>query len=233
MDDHTIFDYLFELDNGEEIRFKINLDENLSLINDPFDNPLPPWVKLTYHQCPNCPLDPGKHSNCPVAVNLVPALEKFRNIVSHQPAAITIETTDRSYKRIDDVQRGLSALLGILMATSGCPVLDKLRPMVRTHLPFSSLKETLYRVVSMYILAQHIRERKNMEAVYSLDGLKQIYDDITQVNYALSRRIRSFYDSDANINALIILNCMAEYTTLTLQDDMLEELEELFSAYYK
>jgi hypothetical protein len=232
MDENTRFDYLFELNNGEEIRFHINLDEDLAIINPPAES-LPPWVKLRYQQCPNCPLDPDEHTNCPVAVNLVPVLEKFRNIVSHQQATITINTDDRTYQRTDDVQRGLSSLMGVLMASSGCPILDKLRPMLRTHLPFSSLRETLYRAVSMYILAQHFRERKNLESEYSLDGLKRIYDEITQVNYALSTRVRSYFSSDANINALIILNCMAEYTTITLEDDFLDEIERLFSAYYK
>jgi len=232
MEEHTRFDYLFELSNGEEIRFNIDLDEDLAIVNIPAES-LPPWVRLEYQQCPNCPLNPEDHPNCPVAVNLVPVLDKFQNMVSHQQATITIETEDRTYKRSDDVQRGLSSLMGILMASSGCPILDKLRPMVRTHLPFSSLRETIYRAVSMYILAQHIRERKNLEAEYSLDGLKKIYDEITQINYALSKRVRSFYSSDANINALIILSCTAEYTTITLEDDLLDEIERLFSAYYQ
>jgi hypothetical protein len=232
MEEHTRFNYKFELSNGEEIRFELDLDEDLSIVNYPAES-LPPWVRLGYQQCPNCPLNPEETPQCPVAVNLVPVFEKFRNIVSHQQATITIDTDDRTYKRTDDVQRGLSSLMGVLMASSGCPILDKLRPMVRTHLPFSSLRETIYRAVSMYILAQHFRERKNLEAEYSLDGLKKIYDEITQVNYALSGRVRSYYSSDANINALIILNCMAEYTTITLEDDLLDEIERLFSAYYR
>lgn len=232
MEENTRFDYKFELSNGENIQLGLDLDGDLALVHSPTEN-LPPWVKLEYHQCPNCPLNPEKYPNCPVAVNLVPVLNKFRNIVSHQQATITIESDDRTYMRTDDVQRGLSSLMGVLMASSGCPILDKLRPMVRTHLPFSSLRETVYRAVSMYILAQHFRDRKNLETEYSLDGLKKIYDEITQVNYALSSRVRSYFSSDANINAMIILNCMAEYTSITLEDDLLDEIERLFSAYYK
>jgi hypothetical protein len=232
MEEHTRFDYKFELSNGENIHLELDLDGDLALVNFPSED-LPRWVKLEYHQCPNCPLNPDEHPNCPVAVNLVPVLDKFRNIVSHQQATVTIETDDRTYMRTDDVQRGLSSLMGVLMASSGCPILDKLRPMVRTHLPFSSLRETVYRAVSMYILAQHFRDRKNLKTEYSLDGLKKIYNEITQVNYALSSRVRSYFSFDANINALIILNCMAEYTAVTLEDDLLDEIERLFSAYYK
>lgn len=232
MKENTRFDYKFELSNGENIHLYLDLDEDLTLVHSPAEN-LPPWVKLEFNQCPNCPLNPEEHPNCPVAVNLVPVLNKFRNIVSHQQATITIESDDRTYMRTGDVQRGLSSLMGVLMASSGCPILDKLRPMVQTHLPFSSLRETVYRAVSMYILAQHFRYRKNLETEYSLDGLKKIYDEITQVNYALSSRVRSYFSSDANINAMIILNCMAEYTSITLEDDLLDEIERLFSAYYK
>lgn len=232
--DHSeiTYKYTFELGEGRNIEYTLRLDEdNLRLVN-PAPEKLPRWTRLEYQQCENCTLDREKHEYCPVAVNLVEALDTFKNLVSHQKAQMTLSTDQRTYSKYDDVQHGLSSLLGVLMTTSGCPVLDKLRPMVRTHLPFSSLKETLYRAVSMYIVAQHFRELKKLSPHYKLDGLKKIYEDISVVNHALCKRVRTFYHSDANINALIILNCMAEYNSLTLEDDMIEELDKLFTAYY-
>jgi hypothetical protein len=224
--------YQFEFEDRQIISCEFELDENTLEFQRKPGGTLPSWTRLTYEQCEDCPLNPEQHSHCPIAVNLYEIFEKFRNLVSHTQAHITITTNDRTYSRTDDVQRGLSSLLGVLMATSGCPVMDKLRPMVRTHLPFSSMKETLYRVISMYIMAQHFRERRGLPSEYSLSGLRDIYNKVGVVNHGLSRRMRHFYSSDANINAIVILNCMAEYTAITLEDDMLEELEVLFRSYY-
>jgi hypothetical protein len=226
------FNYTFTFEDKEQVAFNINLDDtDLRYLNAP-PAVLPEWTKLAYHQCPNCTLDLEKHAYCPVAVNLVETLEKFQNVVSHTQAHISIKTEDRTYAKTDSIQRGISSLLGILMPTSGCPVLDKLRPMVRTHLPFSSMKETLYRVISMFIMAQHFRERRNLKADYSLEELKDIFDDVTVVNHTLCERVRSFFAEDANINALVILSVMAEFTSVSLKDDLLDELEGLFGAYY-
>lgn len=224
--------YQFSFDDQDSIEFEILLnDKDLSNVTPP-PEALPEWTMLTYNQCNNCPLTPADNQRCPVSINLVNVFDSFRDIVSHKKSTMFITTEDRVYQHTSDVQRGLSSLLGVVMATSGCPILDKLRPMVRTHLPFSSLKETLYRVVSMYVLAQHFRERKNLSSSTSLEGLTKIYQDITEVNHGLSSRMRSFFGSDANINAIVLLNCMAEYTAITLEDDLLEELEDLFYAYF-
>lgn len=226
------FSYLFEFEDHAAIACSFELDEETLAFKTPEAAALPAWTRLQYEQCEDCPLQSQDHPYCPVAVNLYQIFEKFRDVLSHTRAKITITTDDRTYSRTDDVQRGLSSLLGVLMATSGCPVMDKLRPMVRTHLPFASMKETLYRVVSMYIMAQHFRERRGLPPQYSLDGLRAIYDQVGTVNHGLSRRMRQFYSQDANINAIVILNCMAEYTAITLEDDLLEELETLFRSYY-
>ena len=36
-----------------------------------------------------------------------------------------------------------------------------------------------------------------------------------------------------NINALVILTCLGQHAQLTLEDEMYEELETLFSAYFE
>ncbi len=72
---------------------------------------------------------------------------------------------DRSYQDrlflqvpewVDD-PAGLSPLIGIVMTTSGCPVMEHRNPMERFHLPFATLEETIFGMVSMYLLVQHYR----------------------------------------------------------------------------
>lgn len=61
-------------------------------------------------------------------------------------------TEERTYSKDTLLQQGLASLLGIVMTTSGCPVLEPLKPMVRFHLPFATLTETVYRMVSMCLV---------------------------------------------------------------------------------
>ncbi len=212
------------------------MDVSLDDVDLSFKNPppsdLPEWTRLEYLQCPSCPLSKETTTYCPVAVNLVHVSDLFKDTVSHRNAVVAIRTEERTYIKECGVQEGLGALLGIIMASSGCPILDKLRPMVRTHLPFASLRENLYRAVSMYILSQHVRERKGLDTRYDLSGLMDIYESVSDVNHAMSNRMRAHFEEDANVNALVVLNCMAQYTAITIEDGLLDELDVLFKGYY-
>lgn len=227
------FTYTFDIESGKHVTFLIKLDDETLECQNPEPPNLPAWTKLNYQKCESCPLDPEEHPRCPVAVNLYEVFEQFREVYSFERAEITIKSPDRTYLKKSDVQQGLSSLLGILMATSGCPKMDKLRPMVRTHLPFSSMRETLFRVVSMYIMSQFFRKRRGLPSDEKLDGLLDIYKEVEKVNNGMSARMREFYKSDANINALVILTCLGQHAQLTLEDELYDELESLFSAYYE
>ena len=50
----------------------------------------------------------------------------------------------------------MSSVLGLIMATAGCPWTDRFRPMARFHLPFASEAETVYRSVCMFLLAREL-----------------------------------------------------------------------------
>jgi hypothetical protein len=225
--------YTFDFEDERRIAIDVVLDDADLSCQSPPPEALPEWTRLEYLQCPNCPLNAAEVSHCPVAVNLVRITDAFNNVVSHDTATITIRTKERTYLKTCGAQEGLGSLLGILMATSGCPVLDRLRPMVRTHLPFASLRENLYRAVSMYILAQHVRERKGLDTRYDLTGLMEIYEGVSDVNHAMGNRLRAHVEQDANVNALVVLNCMAQYTALTLEDGLIDEIDALFQAYLR
>ncbi len=69
--------------------------------------------------------------------------------------------------------------------------MDKLRPMVFTHLPFSSLEETLFRAISMYLLAQYFRDQQGQPPDWKLENFTKIYEDIAQVNQSFTKRLLS------------------------------------------
>lgn len=229
-DDTLFFNYTFVLDDGTSKSFSIDLDPNTLAIQIEHTT-FPEWARLEVSQCPNCPLDKETTPYCPIALNMQYITEFFSDLFSYEIADVTIETPDRTYKKRVAIQDSLSSLMGIVMVTSGCPVLDKLRPMVRNHLPFASVKENLYRVISMYFMAQFMRSRKNLEPDWTLDGLADIYDEIKIVNQSFCERLGRLFEKDANLNAIVILNCLAEFASLSIKQNLLDEFEPLFQAY--
>lgn len=224
-------EYHFKLLSGDEKRFHIDLhEETLQQLQSP-SKPLPDWTRLTYHQCPNCPLNPAEHTHCPVAASLVNLVEAFREGVSYEVADIHVRFMDRQYSKRTPLQYGVSSLMGLHMVTSGCPILDKLRPMVHTHLPFASVRETLYRILSMYLLAQYFIQDEGGTPDWSLENLPQMFEQISLVNKTFCRRLAEVTrTSDAVNNALVNLDCFALLTTLPVGSHI-TEIKEMFQAW--
>jgi hypothetical protein len=107
--------------------------------------------------------------------------------------------------------------------------MERLKPMVRFHLPFASLEETIFRTTSMYLVAQYLRRKAGLSADFSLDGLQAIYTDVAAVNTCFAKRLLEAARKDANINALVNLHCFAEMVPRSV-DDMLDEIAHDFSA---
>ena len=105
-------------------------------------------------------------------------------------AEIEIKTATRTFKKIAPISVGISALVGLHMVTSGCPIMDRLRPMARTHLPFATHEETTYRVLSMYLLAQYFIEKDGGTPDWEMKDLKNLMEDIHIVNSTFCQRIK-------------------------------------------
>lgn len=195
--------------------------------------PTPPdWTRLEVKQCDVCPLKTSKHDYCPAALSFVEILEEFGEILSYRMVDATVTTGERTVTIRTTLQKALSSLVGLRMATCGCPVLAKFKPMARFHLPFSSTEETVYRSAAAYLLAQYFLRRSGREVDWDLEGLSALYDEIHQVNVQLAERLRTIPTGDAHLNALVILDLF----TLALPqsiDENLSELEHLFSAYFE
>ena len=66
----------------------------------------------------------------------------FKDTTSFKKTAVYVETKDRAYVKKCSVQEGLFPIFGLIMATSGCPHMEFLKPLARFHLPFSNVEET-------------------------------------------------------------------------------------------
>jgi hypothetical protein len=202
--------YKFSFSNGETREIPLHLEEDtLALL--PMGTHAPPaWARLDSHTCKGCPLDPARHPYCPIAVQLGEVMEIFYEHTSYDEVMVEVVDSRRSYLKETSLQEALGSLVGIIMATGGCPVLAPLRPMVRFHLPFATLEETEFRMISMYLFAQYIRLKNGQEPDWTLAGLQAIYDRVRNVNHAFAKRIRAASGSDVGVNAIIILDCFAK-----------------------
>ncbi len=222
------FLYTFSEKNKVLKKFEITIDpKTLRVVSNPCEK-LPEWTELTFCQCPNCPLDKEKFTHCPVAANLVELVHFFNDSISYEEVDVCIETPERAYCKRTSIQTGVSSILGIYMPASGCPILAHLKPMVRFHLPFASIQETMYRSMSMYLVKQYLRKKKGLEPDWNMQGLIDLYEEIHKVNSAFHKRLSCLDGEDANVNALVILDVFADYINFSLDEDHLSKIDNLF-----
>ena len=226
------FQYRFIFGRGLERNIDVKLDEKTLNLIQTRKTSYPKWAKLKFYQCPNCSLHESHHLFCPIAINLVDLVDFFETAISWNKVDLIIQTGERKYMKNTTLQQGISSLLGIYMVTSECPFMTKLKPMVRYHLPFSTMQETLYRVMSMYLLAQYFLYRQGKTPDWELKNLVKIYDDIQIVNKSLSKRLSNVKMKDAIPNALVKLDLFAKHISTLINRNTLDEIECLFGAYY-
>jgi hypothetical protein len=226
------FHYQFQFADGQIKDYHIALDpDTLSLI--PASTvPVPPdWVGLSYKQCRDCPLESNSHAHCPIAMNILELVETFKSVFSYHDCTVVCETAERTYSKKTSVMEGLSAIFGVIMATSDCPVMEFLKPMARFHLPFATIEETTMRTASMYLLAQYFKYRDQPEIKFDFKTLEKHYAKVQQVNEGLLARIKSVGSEDADKNAIVTLHSLSQFLSMEI-DYSLSGLEYIFAGRY-
>jgi hypothetical protein len=225
--------YKFIFKNKVKREFKIELDSvTLNLIKTG-NKSCPEWTKLNCFKCPNCVLDERQYEFCPIAVNMADVINYFSNFISYELVEVIVIAPERKYTKRVSLQHGVSSLIGIYMVTSGCPVMEKLKPMVRFHLPFASIEETKYRAISMYLLAQYFLHQHGGQPDWDLKKLAETYENVSLVNESFCKRLRTIKGKDANLNALIVLDIFAGSVNFSIDNQMADDLEYLFKGYLK
>lgn len=225
-----IIQYIFTFRNGETRKILLRLDEDTLILLPEKKGEPPLWSELNLHTCKGCPLDPTLHAYCPIAVQLGEVVEIFHEHYSYDDVTVEVVDSRRSYIKETSLQEGLGSLVGIIMASGGCPVLAPLRPMVRYHLPFATLEETEFRMISMYLVAQYLRQKNGKQPDWSLEGLQAIYDKVRDVNQSFAKRIRAASRNDVGVNAIIILDCFAKAVPSAIRS-LMKDYEKYFNTY--
>ncbi|MBM4282984.1 MAG: hypothetical protein FJ137_20260 [Deltaproteobacteria bacterium] len=187
-------DYEFDAPDRPPVKLRILLDR-------PPATSTVPWTQLDFHRCGNCPLSPAPGACCPAAADLEPVVEALGSVASIQSVKVTVTTPQRVYQQSVTGSEGARAALGLVMATSGCPILEDLRVLAHFHLPFATQQESTFRFVSAYLLRQFLAQ----QAPGNLDGLVDKMDELRKLNIAFANRLRAACSKDALPNAIVQL----------------------------
>jgi hypothetical protein len=232
-DDRLTYRYTFDLGSGLKREAVVHLDPHSLQLQMPVLPQKPEWTRLSCCQCSNCPLKEDTDPDCPAALSLVEVVRLFDQTITRRLVNVTITTATRTYQKETSLQEGLSSLVGLCMASSGCPILARLRPLVVNHLPFATVDETAFRVLSMYLLAQFFIAKRTGKPDWTLSGLAALYEEVHQVNQSFYQRLALASREDASPAALIILDLFSQSLSFAVSEQDLSTIERLFSPYFE
>src|SRR5579859_1076088 len=218
--------YSFFASHNERLSVSLEFDEKTYRLKLADDAVRPDWTRLDFERCPNCNL-PDEQTHCPAALALAQFLPQFESRVSYEKAVVEVDMPTRTVVSKTTFQHGMAALIGLVMAASGCPRTRFLRPMARTHLPFATDQETVFRTLAVHLLGQCVAAGSGAPMAFSFEHLKQDYQELSKVNSAMSERIRAAITRDAAVNAVIILESFTMIAPENI-DYGFEDIQELF-----
>lgn len=224
------FKYRFKLESGQDDRYIVVLDPHTMEAIQSHTRNMPDWTHLDFNQCDNCPLTRDQSPYCPAAVSMTNLVNRFTQLLSYDEITVVVETDERIIYKKTTIQRGVCSLMGLLMATSGCPRMTFFKPMARFHLPFSSTEETIWRAIASYLLAQYYLHQDGKKADMAFAGLSRIYNEIQIVNIAFAKRLRAACHDDSMVNAIILLDMFAQSMPSAI-DQSLNEIKYMFLPY--
>ncbi len=210
-------EYRVTLDDNHQFSYRIELDRAYPV---EAVQAAPAWTRLGHQQCSNCPLSKDTFSHCPAAVDLHRVIEDFQGLPAFKKASVWVRTPEREYTKLVSLEEALRSLLGVIMATSACPILGKLRPMAHNHLPFASNQEFTLRTVSLYLSRQYFNLREGRHADWELKGLVRMFQQLQLVNQAFWQRIHDTCEGDSNLKAFLTFFSMSSSMSYSLETQL-------------
>jgi hypothetical protein len=214
-----IITYTFEFSDGTSWSYDVDvLRAEKNTGNSPEAKELPDWTLLENNRCTCCTLPSSERARCPAAVDVLPVLERFSKNCSICQIRVLARQPERTSFTHTDIQTGLKALLGLVMATSACPVLTHFRTQAFFHLPFASVEETLYRTVGDYLIKQYFIQQNGGKPDFSLKGLDRLYQMLPELNGSFFKRICCSCEQDASPNAVVLLSSLSDIISMSLEE---------------
>lgn len=226
MENNNILTFEYSLNfESTKSNYKIDINKDtLNVIINP-DTPRPEWSELDFHKCSICPLDKKDHPHCPLALATMKPVMDFEYHSSTEIGEVIVKSPQRTCSNNCDLQNAMSSLLGLLMASSECPFFIRLKPMARFHLPFSSLEETMFRVVSTHFLGKYFMDKEDRS--FEVTEILEMYRKLQIVNHDFLERLKKAVHMDSSLNAIIKLDTFARMLPISIEEG-LEKLKYVF-----
>lgn len=173
--------------------------------------PLPAWTQLGCKRCAGCPLSAPDSAPCPAAVAVVDVVEALDQVASIEAVDVVVRMPEREVRKRTTGAVAARSVLGLLLATSGCPVLEPLRPLARHHLPFASEEEWMFRLVGLQLLRGWFAAKDGGDGGdahagdVTLRDLPRLLRELRALNTAFAARLREACTLDAGPNAMVQL----------------------------
>ena len=218
----SIITYQLQREGAAECRFEVDVERPERMAEQNSETH-PEWTLLENNQCPNCPFNSKEYRYCPAAIEIEEIAASFANTTSIERTDVWVHSDERSYFKNTDMQSALKSLFGLIMASSPCPILSRLRPLAHFHLPFATLQETIHRLVGTYLINQYMNYSEGEKADWDLHGVEELYRELKAVNLQLMKRIRLASKEDASINAIQTFISITSIVEMGV-DDIVEKM---------
>lgn len=196
--------YVVEHDTGEVVEFDLHLDENGLLEGMPESGP--EWAKAGVERCTGCATT-GTY--CRAALSITPVVNAFMSLDSLSTVRTRVKVGDRITEATTPISQVVSSLMGLCMASSGCPRTAPFRAMAVYHQPFATLEETIIRAAGFALLGRWAHGLL-ADGADPFAELIATWADLEEVNLRISRRIQDHCASDASLNGLVNLDMFAK-----------------------
>lgn len=220
--------YRLDFEDGASAEFVVDTDlksrEPTPCSGSPYE-----WQRLSTHRCAVCPPSMDDEELCPAISAVLDIIEYFNRHPDHSRAKCTVTLPGKTVTADQGLQEALSALIGLRLASSTCPVLSRLKPLARFHNPFVSPYQTVFRAASMHLLGEYFRMQDGGTPDWTLAGLRKYYDDIGEVNVRISQRLKEARESGSSPVSMMILSVFS-VTMSHLFDEHLAILKELYES---
>jgi len=210
-------EYIFTIDDQDH-HYTVELDREFDFADKREGAPV--WTQLSHHQCSNCPLTAKTCTHCPAAVDLESVVMDFQRLPAVMEAKIRVITEDREYSKETSLEEGIRSLMGLIMATSACPILAHLKPNARNHLPFATHDEFILRSSALYLLREYFTYREGGHPDWDLQGLIKINQELQVLNQAFWQRVHDACESDANLKALLSFFNLSSSVSYSLESQL-------------
>lgn len=219
-------DYQFEFPDAPATRVCVDLDRKPDARRIAT---APEWTKLGYQQCQKCPLNPSLHSHCPAALDVHALLGALPATASYKRIDVKVTSPMREYHKVVSVEEAVRSLMGLVMASSACPVFGLLRPVARHHLPFASTEEQTLRMVSFYLMQQYFKVHEGKAPDWALTQLILHFKNLQLVNHAFWQRITGHVQNDANARALLSFFTLSGNLSASID----QQLDQVYDQYFR